>query len=81
VQSYFVLLIFVQLFCFFILNLSPKARSSCLESVQKLALPLEGVDDIHGGHGLPVAVLRVGDRITNEISEVHPENCTRFVID
>jgi hypothetical protein len=35
------------------------ARLLTSESVQSLSLALEGVDDIHGGHGLTASVLGV----------------------
>ncbi len=37
------------------------------ESVEGAALPLEGVDDVHGSHGLPLGVLSVGDSIPDDI--------------
>ena len=37
------------------------------ESVQSTALTLQGVDNVHGCHGLPLGVLGVGDGITDDI--------------
>ena len=33
------------------------------ESVESTSLPLEGIDHVHGGDGLPLGVLGVGDGI------------------
>ena len=37
------------------------------EAVEGLSLPLESVDDIHGGHSLPLGVLSVGDGVPDHI--------------
>ena len=37
------------------------------ESVQGASLPLESIDDIHGGDGLPLGVFGVGDGIPDDI--------------
>ena len=51
------------------------------ESVQGASLALEGVDHIHGGHGLPLGVLGVGDGITDDILEENLENTTGLLVD
>ena len=51
------------------------------ESVQGTSLALEGVDHIHGGHGLPLGVLGVGDGITDDILEENLENTTGLLVD
>jgi hypothetical protein len=37
------------------------------ETVESAALPLEGVDDVEGGDGLALGVLRVCNAVTNDI--------------
>ena len=51
------------------------------ESVQGASLALEGVDHIHGGHGLPLGVLGVGDGITDDVLEENLENTTGLLVD
>ena len=41
------------------------------KTVEGAALPLEGVDNIHGGDGLPLGVLGVGDGIPNDVLKEH----------
>merc|ERR1719281_2356331 len=52
---------------------SVRARVAGLaaEAVQGAALALEGVHDVHGGHGLPAGVLGVGDGVTDDVLEEH----------
>ena len=51
------------------------------ESVEGASLALEGVDHIHGGHGLPLGVLGVGDGITDDVLEENLENTTGLLVD
>ena len=37
------------------------------ESVEGTSLPLEGIDHIRGGDGLPLGVLGIGDGIPDDI--------------
>jgi len=37
------------------------------ESVQSTSLPLQSVDHIHGGDGLPLGMLGVGDGIPDDV--------------
>ena len=46
----------------------PKLEYLTSESVEGLALPLEGIDNIHGGDGLPASMLGVGDGVTMTFS-------------
>ena len=39
------------------------------ETVKGSALPLESVDDVEGGDGLPLGVLSVGDRVSDDVLE------------
>merc|ERR1711935_891261 len=51
------------------------------ESVQGASLPLEGVDHIHGGDGLPLGVLGVGDGIPDHVLKEHLEDATGLLVD
>ena len=56
---------------------------SCLtsESVQGASLPLEGIDHIHGGDGLPLGVLGVGDSVPDDVLKEHLEDTTGLLVD
>ena len=58
-------------------------KTSCLtaESVQGAALPLEGIDHIHGGDGLPLGVLGVGDGVTDDVLQEDLEDTTGLLVD
>ena len=58
-------------------------RHLCLtsESVQGASLPLQGIDDIHGGDGLPLGVFGVGDSVPDDVLEEHLEDTTGLLID
>merc|ERR1711993_158167 len=51
------------------------------ESVEGASLPLEGIDDIHGGDGLPLGVLGVGDGIPDDVLKEHLEDTTGLLVD
>jgi hypothetical protein len=51
------------------------------ESVQSLSLALEGVDNIHGGHGLTASVLGVGDTVTDHVLKKDLEDTTGLFVD
>ena len=57
--------------------------SRCLtsESVQGASLPLEGVDNVHGGHGLPLGVFGVGDGIPDDVLEEHLQHASGLLVD
>ena len=57
--------------------------TECLaaEAVEGLALALEGVDDIHGGDGLPASVLGVGDGITDDVLKEDLEHTAGLLVD
>ena len=44
-------------------------------------MALQSVDDVHGGDGLSLGVLTVGDGITDDVLEEYLENSTSFLID
>src|SRR5690606_11100991 len=43
-------------------------------------LALEGIDDVHGSHGLTTSMLGVGDGITNDVLEEDFEDTTSLFI-
>jgi hypothetical protein len=51
------------------------------ETVESAALALECVDDIHGGDGLSLGVLAVGDGVTDHVLEEDLKNATSFFVD
>ena len=48
---------------------SKKTGVCCLtsESVQGATLAFQSIDDVHGGDGLPLGVLGVGDGVTDDV--------------
>merc|ERR1712098_86879 len=56
---------------------------ACLttESVEGAALPLEGIDNIHSGDGLPLGVFSVGDGITDDVFQENLEDTSGFFVD
>ena len=51
------------------------------ESVQGASLPLEGIDNIHSGDGLPLGVFGVGDGIPDDVLKENLEDTTSLLID
>ena len=51
------------------------------ESVEGTALTLQSVDDIHGGDGLSLGVLGVGDSITDDVLQEYFEDTSSLFID
>ena len=51
------------------------------EAVQGASLPLQSVDNIHGGDGLPLGVLGVGDGITDHVLQEHLEDTAGLLVD
>ncbi len=56
---------------------------SCLtaETVQSAALALESVDDVHGGDGLALGVLGVGDRVADDVLQEDLEDAAGLLVD
>ena len=50
------------------------------EAVEGLALPLEGVDNVHGGHGLAASVLGVGDRVADDVLKEDFEHAVGLLV-
>ena len=51
------------------------------EAVEGAALALERVDDVHRGDGLPARVLRVGDRIADDVLKEDLEDDAGLLVD
>ena len=51
------------------------------ESVQGTSLAFQSVDDVHGGDGLSLGVLGVGDGITDDVLEENLEDTTGLFVD
>lgn len=51
------------------------------ESVQGPTLSLQGVDHIHGGDGLALGVLRVGDGVADDVLQENLEDPTGLLVD
>lgn len=51
------------------------------ESVQSTALAFQSVDDVHGGDGLSLGVLGVGDCVADDVLEEDLENTASLLVD
>ena len=51
------------------------------ESIQSAALPLQGVDDIHGSDGLPLGMFSVGDRVPDHVLQKDLEDSPSLFVD
>lgn len=51
------------------------------ESVESAPLAFESIDDIHGGDGLPLGVLGVGDGIADDILQENLQHSAGLLID
>jgi hypothetical protein len=51
------------------------------EAVEGASLALEGIDDVHGGNGLPASVLGVGDGVTDNVLEENLEHRAGLLVD
>ena len=51
------------------------------ESVQGTSLAFQSVDDVHGGDGLSLGVLGVGDGITDDVLEENLQDTTGLFVD
>ena len=60
---------------------APAGGKLSSESVEGLSLPLEGIDDIHGGDGLPASVLGVGDGITDDVLKEDLKDSAGLLVD
>ena len=44
-------------------------------------MPLEGIDDIHGGDGLPLGVFSVGDSVPDDVLKEHLQDTPGLLVD
>ena len=51
------------------------------ESVEGATLPLESVDHVHGGDGLPLGVLGVGDGVPDDVLKEDLQHSASLLID
>ena len=51
------------------------------ESIQSAALTFQRVDDVHGGDGLPLGVLRVRDGVPDDVLEENLQNTASLLVD
>ena len=51
------------------------------ETVEGASLALEGVDDVHGGDGLALGVLAVGDGVSDDVLEEHLQHSAGLLVD
>ena len=56
-------------------------QSLSTESIEGASLPLECVDHIHGGDGLPLGMFSVGDSVPDHILQEHLENSSGLLVD
>ena len=56
-------------------------KSLTSESVQGTSLPLEGIDNVHGGDGFPLGVFSVGDSVPDDVLKENLEHTTGLLID
>ena len=50
------------------------------ETVESTALPLECVDDVHGGNRLPLGMFGVGNGVTDYVLKEHFQDSTGFLV-
>ena len=50
------------------------------ETVKGLSLTLEGIDDVHGSHGLTASMLRVSDTVTDHILQKDLQDTTSLFV-
>ncbi|GER57252.1 p-hydroxybenzoic acid efflux pump subunit aaeB [Striga asiatica] len=56
-------------------------KSSATETIESTALPLKGVHNIHGRHGLPAGMLSVGDGIADDILQKDLQDTASLLVD
>ena len=58
-----------------------RSRNLTTKSVQSTALALQSIDNVHGGDGLSLGVLSVGDCISDDILQEHLQHSTGLLVD
>ena len=66
-------------FWFIILRSNPTRLAT--EAVQRAALALESIDNVHGGDGLASCVLCVRHSVADDVVQEHLQNASRFFVD
>ena len=56
-------------------------KSLASESVEGASLPLEGIHHIHGGDGLPLGVLGVGDGVPDDVLQEDLQYSASLLVD
>ena len=59
----------------------PEAENLAAEAVEGAVLALEGVHDVHGGHGLAAGVLGVGHGVADHVLEEDLEDRAGLLVD
>lgn len=62
-------------------SVGKEINSLTAESVQGASLPLEGIDNIHGGDSLPLGVFSVGDGIPDDVLQENLEDTAGLLVD
>ena len=57
-----------------------KSSGLTSKSVQSTSLPLESIDNVHGGDSLSLGVLSVGHSITDDILKEHLQDTTGLLV-
>ena len=63
------------------MEITQRSRILTSESVEGATLALQGVDDVHGGNGLPLGVLGVGDGVADDVLQEDFEDSAGFLVD
>jgi hypothetical protein len=56
-------------------------EGSASEAVESAPLPLESVDNVHGGDSLPLGVLGVGDSVPDDVLQEHLQHAPGLLVD
>merc|ERR1719219_1837867 len=51
------------------------------ETIEGASLPLQSVDHVHGGHGLPLGVLGVGDGVPDHVLQEDLQHAPGLLVD
>ena len=56
-------------------------NGSAAKAVEGTSLPLESVDNVHGGHSLPLGMLGVGDGVPDDVLKEHLQHTPGLLVD
>lgn len=62
-------------------GLKMSTQNSTTNAIQSSALPLEGVDGVHGSHGLPASVLGIIDSVTDHVLKEDLQDSAGLLVD